>query len=52
MDRHIHQMPGTLMGARLAPPDANTFISKMERTILLAFFHLIYFWKRFVEDIF
>ena len=52
MDRDIQQMRGTSMGVRMAPPDANSFVSKMERTILLAFFHLIYFWKRFVEDVF
>ena len=52
MDRHIHQMLDALMGARMASHDANIFTSKMEHTILLAFFHLIYFWKRFAEDIF
>ena len=32
-------------------PYAHLFMGKKERTIILAFFHLIYFWKRFTGDI-
>ena len=40
------------MGTRMGLPYANLFMSKEERTIILTFLHLIYFWKRFVDDIF
>ena len=40
------------MGTRMAPPYANVFMGKEERTIILTFLHLIYFWKRFIDDIF
>ena len=36
----------------MAPPYANLFMGREERTIILTFFHLIYFWKRFIGDIF
>ena len=36
----------------MAPPYANLFMGKEERTIILTFLHLIYFWKRFIDDIF
>ena len=52
MKRHIHQILSTSMGTRMAPSFANLFIGKEERTIMLAFFHLIYFWKRFIDDLF
>ena len=52
MDTHIHQILGTSMGTRMAPPYANLFMGKEERTIILTFLHLIYFWKRFIDDIF
>ena len=52
MDTHIRQILGTSMGTRMGPPYANSFIYKDERTIILAFLHLIYFWKRFIGDIF
>ena len=52
MDTHIHQILGTSMGTRMAPPYANLFMGKEERTIILTFLHLIYFWKRFTDDIF
>ena len=51
MDTHIHQILGTSMGTRMAPPYANLFMGKEERTIILLFLHLIYFWKRFIDDI-
>ena len=50
MDTHMH--PATSMGTRTAPPYANLFMGKEERTIILTFLHLIYFWKRFIDDIF
>ena len=52
MNTHIHQVLGTSMGTGMGFPYANLFISKEERTIILTFLHLIYFWKRFVDDIF
>ena len=36
----------------MTPPYANLFQGKEERTKILTFFHLIYFWKRFIDDIF
>ena len=52
MDTHINQILGTSMGTRMAPPYANLFMGKEERTIILTFLLLIYFWKRFIDDIF
>ena len=52
MDTHIHQILGTSMGTRMAPPYANLFMGKEEHTIIPTFLHLIYFWKRFIDDIF
>ena len=52
MDTHIHQVCGTSMGTRMAPPYANLFMGKEEQIIILTFLHLIYFWKRFIDDIF
>ena len=40
------------MGTRMAPRYANIFMGKEKRTIILTFLHLIYFWKRFFDDIF
>ena len=52
MDTRIHQVLGTPIGTRMAPPYANLFMGKEERTIILTFLLLIYFWKRFIDDIF
>ena len=52
MDIHIHQVLGSSIGTRTAPPYANLFMGKEERTIILTFLHLIYFWKGFIDDIF
>ena len=52
MDTYIHQILGTSMGTRMAPPYANLFMGKEECTIILTFLHLIYFWKCFIDDIF
>ena len=52
MGTHMHQIFGTSMATRMAPSYANLFIGKKERTIILTSFHLIFFWKRFVDDIF
>ena len=52
MDTHIHQILSTSMGTRMAPPYANLFMGKEEHTIILTFSHLIYFWKRFIDDVF
>ena len=52
MDTHILQILGTSMGTRMALPYANLFMGKEEHTIILTFLHLIYFWKRFIDDIF
>ena len=52
MDMHMHQTLGTSIGTRMAPFYANLFMGKEERTIILTFLHLIYFWKSFIDDIF
>ena len=52
MNAHMHQILGTSMGTKIAPPYANLFMDKEERTIILTFLHLIYFWKRFIDYIF
>ena len=52
MDTLINQIFGTSMGTRMPLPFTNLFMGKEERTIILAFFHLIYFWKGFIGDIF
>ena len=52
IDTHIHQILGTSMDTRMTPPYANLFMGKEEHTIILIFLHLIYFWKRFIDDIF
>ena len=52
MDTQINQILGTSMGTRMAPPYASLFMGKEERTIILTFLHLIYFWKHFIDDIF
>ena len=36
----------------MSPPYANLFMGKEERTIILTFLHLMYFWKGFTDDIF
>ena len=51
-DTHIHQILGTPMRTRMAPSYAKLFMGKEERTRILTFFYLIYFWKRFIDDIF
>ena len=52
MNTHIHQILGTSMGTRMAPPYINLFMGKEELTINLTFLHLIHFMKRFIVDIF
>ena len=52
MDTHIQQILGTSMGTRMAPPYANLFMGKEERTKILTFLYLIYFWKCLIDDIF
>ena len=52
MGTYIYQILGTFMRTRMAFPYANLFMGKEERTIILTFLHLIYFWKRFIDDIF
>ena len=48
---YIHQILGTSMGTRMVPLSANLFMVKEERTIILTFLLLIYFYKRFIDDI-
>ena len=52
MDTHIHQILDTGMETRMTPPYANLFMGKDKHTIILTFLHLMYFWKRFIDDIF
>ena len=52
MDKHPHEIVGNFMGTRMAPPYANLFMGKDERTIILTFLQLKYFWKCFIDDIF
>ena len=44
---HIHQILGTSMGTSM-----DLFMGKEECNTILAFLHLIYFWKRFIDNIF
>ena len=48
----MHQIYGPSMGTSIAPPYVNLCMGKEERTIIINFLHLIYFWKRFIDDIF
>ena len=52
MDTRIRQLLGSSMGTRMASLYSNLVMGKEERTIILTFLHLIYFWKRFIDDIF
>ena len=52
MGTHIYQVLGTSMGTRMAFPYANLCMNMKENTIILTSFHLIYFHKRFIDDIF
>ena len=52
MDTHMRGIFDTSMGTRMASPYANLFMSKEERTTILTFLNLNYFWKRFIDDIF
>ena len=52
MYTHIHQILGTSMGTKMAPPYPNLFMGKEECTITLTFLQIIYFWKRFINDTF
>ena len=51
MDAHIHQILSTSTGTRMAPRYDNLFMGKEKSTTILTFFHLIYFWKRLINDI-
>ena len=48
----MHQIYGPSMGTRIAPPYVNLFMGKEEGTIIINFLHRIYFWERFIDDIF
>ena len=52
MEEFYHQISGTSMGTRMAPPYANLFMGLIEDGINGAFPSLISFWKRFIDDIF
>ena len=56
IDTHIRQILGSSMKTIMPPPPpspyANLFMEKEECTIILTFLRLIYFWKRFIDDIF
>lgn len=52
MNTRVHQILGTSMGTRKGPPCVNLFVGKEKHTIIiLAYFHLIYLWKGFIDDI-
>ena len=51
MNNHVHQILGTSMGTRRTPWYTSLYMGKEERTIILTFLHLIYFWKRFINNI-
>ena len=40
------------MRTRMAAPYANLFMAKEKCIIILTFLHLIYFWERFIDDVF
>ena len=52
MDKHFLQLVGPAMGIKAAPPHANLFMGHHEETIREAFIWAIFFWKRFIDDIF
>ena len=52
MNTHIHQIQGTSMGTRMAPPYTNLFMGEEQHAIILTFLYLIYFWRHFIDDIF
>ena len=52
MDEIFHQISGTSMGTRMAPPYANLFMGLLEQAIQAKFGTLFSFWKRFIDDIF
>nr|XP_047128840.1 uncharacterized protein LOC124809161 isoform X1 [Hydra vulgaris]XP_047128841.1 uncharacterized protein LOC124809161 isoform X1 [Hydra vulgaris] len=50
-DRAFRQKFGTSMGARMAPPYANIFMSTFDKTIHNKFKNSILLYKRFIDDI-
>ena len=52
IDTIYHQITGTSMGTRMAPPYANLFMGRVEHKILQFFHTFITIWKRFIDDIF
>ena len=52
MDNYFLQLVDTAMGAKVAPAYAKLFMSCHEETIREAFIWTIFFWKRFIDDIF
>ena len=52
IDTVYHQITGTSMGTRMAPPYANLFMGRVEHKILQCFHTFITIWKRFIDDIF
>ena len=48
----FHQISGTPMGTRMAPPYANLFMGKLDAAITPKFHNKIPFYKRFIGDIF
>ncbi|XP_057297959.1 uncharacterized protein LOC130628918 [Hydractinia symbiolongicarpus] len=52
MTSFYHQIKGTSMGTRMAPPYANLFMAVLEGLIIADFPGFIEFWKRFIDDIF
>ncbi|XP_057310207.1 uncharacterized protein LOC130648186 [Hydractinia symbiolongicarpus] len=52
MTSFYHQIKGTSMGTRMAPPYANLFVAVLEGLIIADFPSFIEFWKRFIDDIY
>ena len=52
MDKHFLQLVGIDIGIKAAPPYANLFMGRHEETIWKAFICSVFFWKRFIDEIF
>ena len=49
---HYHQISGTSMGTRMAPPYANLFMGRIDEAIINEFSVPIRNYKRFIDDVF
>jgi hypothetical protein len=52
MDLVLHQIDGTAMGTSVAPTYANIVVYMLERKVIAEFGSSIYYYRRFLDDIF